>query len=63
MTVIKDIKAVKDYAQSGYASAAAAIRPWVVYVDRKKLVDKSGRVRRFSTEQAAMAAARRSLAS
>lgn len=56
------IKAVKDYAVSGYAHAHAAIKPWTVYVDRKRLVDKGGRPRRFSTERAAMAAARRSLA-
>ena len=55
------IKAVKDYAVSGYAHAHVAIKPWVVHVDRKQLVDKSGRPRRFSTEAAAMAAARRSI--
>jgi hypothetical protein len=58
-TVMTEIKAVKDYARSGYASAAAAIKPWTVFVDRKKLVDKTGRVRRFTTERAAVAAARR----
>lgn len=51
-------KAVKDYAQRGYASVAAVIKPWTVYIDRKQLVDKSGRPRRFSTERAAMVAAR-----
>ena len=55
------IKAVKDYAQRGYASAASVIKPWTVYVDRKQLIDKSGRPRRFSTEAAAMVAARRSI--
>lgn len=55
------IKAVKDYACRGYASVAAVIKPWTVYVDRKQLVDKSGRPRRFSTESAAMAAASRSI--
>jgi hypothetical protein len=53
------IKAVKDYAVSGYAHAHVAIKPWVVYVDGKRLVDKSERPRRFSTESAAIAAARR----
>lgn len=56
------IKAVKDYAVSGYAHVFVAIKPWTVYVDRKKLVDKAGRARRFSTERAALAAARRSFA-
>lgn len=55
------IKTIKDYAQRGYASAAAVIKPWTVYVDKKMLVDKSGRPRRFSTEAAATAAARRSI--
>jgi len=55
------IKAVKDYAVSGYAHAHVAIKPWKVYVDRVILVDKGGRPRRFSTERAAMAAARRSI--
>ena len=55
------IKAVRDYAQRGYASAAAAIKPWIVYVGRDQLVDKSGRPRRFSTERAAIAAARRAI--
>ena len=55
------IKALKDYAQRGYASAASVIKPWTIYVDRKRLLDKNGRPRRFSTEAAAMAAARRSI--
>ena len=55
------INAVKDYARRGYASAAAVIKPWTVYVDRKQLIDKSGRPRRFATEAAAMVAARRSI--
>lgn len=54
------IKAVKDPAVSGYAHAHVVMKPWKVYVDRKRLVDKNGRPRRFSTEGAAMAAARRS---
>jgi hypothetical protein len=58
----REIKAVKDYAVSGYAHAHVTIKPWVAYVDRKRLVDKGGRPRRFSTERAAMAAARRSIA-
>lgn len=55
------IHAAKDYAFRGYASATAVIKPWIVYVDRKRLVDKSGRPRRFSTEAAARSAARRSI--
>lgn len=58
----REIKAVKDYAVSGYAHAHVVIKPWVVYVGRAQLVDKSGRPRRFATERAAMAAARRSIA-
>lgn len=54
------IKAVKDPAIRGYASAGAVIKPWVVRVDGKPLVDKWKRPRRFSTEAAAIAAARRS---
>ena len=61
MTAEPVIKAVKDYAHRGYSSAAAAIKPWTIYVDRKQLVDKSGRPRRFSTEAAATSAARRSI--
>jgi hypothetical protein len=56
------IKAVRDPAVSGYAHAFVLMKPWMVYVDRKQLVDKSGRPRRFSTEAAALAAARRSIA-
>ena len=55
------IKVVKDAARSGYSSVAAVIKPWTIYIDRKQLVDKSGRPRRFSTEAAAMTAARRSI--
>jgi len=55
------IKAVKDPAVSGYAHAFVVMKPWTIYIDRKQLVDKSGRPRRFSTERAAMAAARRSI--
>jgi len=56
------IKAVRDPAVSGYAHAFVLMKPWTVYVNRKQLVDKSGRPRRFSTEHAALAAARRSIA-
>lgn len=62
MTREREIKAIKDPAVSGYAHAFVAIKPWTVFVDRKKLVDRRGRPRRFSTERAAMAAARRSIA-
>lgn len=55
------IKAIKDAAVSGYAHAYVVMKPWKVYVDRKLLQDKGGRPRRFSTEHAAMAAARRSI--
>lgn len=55
------IKATRDYAQRGYASAASVIKPWVVYVYGRRLMDKSGRPRRFSTEAAATAAAKRSI--
>lgn len=54
------IKAVKDPAISGYAHAFVVIKPWTVFVDHRQLVDKSGRPRRFATEHAAIAAARRS---
>ena len=53
------IKAVRDPAVSGYSHAFVLVKPWTVYVDRKQLVDKSGRPRRFSTQAAALAAARR----
>jgi len=56
------IKAIRDNAVRGYASAFAPIRPWTAYVDGKRLVDKGGRPRRFSTEKAALSAARRSIA-
>jgi hypothetical protein len=53
------IKTVKDPAVSGYAHAFVVIKPWTVFVDGVRLIDKRGRVRRFSTEDAAIAAARR----
>ncbi len=56
------IKVVKDPAVSGYAHAYVVTKPWMIYVDGKQLMDKGGRPRRFSTEAAAMAAARRSIA-
>lgn len=56
------IKAVEDPAISGYAHAFVATKPWVVYVNGKRLMDKGKRPRRFSTEKAALAAARRSIA-
>jgi hypothetical protein len=55
------IKAVKDPAIRGYASAGAVIKPWAVRVDGRPLVDKWKRPRRFATEAAAIAAARRSV--
>ena len=57
----RTIKVVKDPAASGYAHAFVLMKPWTVYIDRKQLVDKSGRPRRFATERAATAAARRSI--
>jgi len=57
-----EIKVVKDPAVSGYAHAYVLVKPWTVFVDRQQLLDKSGGPRRFSTERAAMAAARRSIA-
>jgi hypothetical protein len=54
------IKAVKDPAISGYAHAGVVTRPWMVRVDGRPLVDKWKRPRRFATEAAAVAAARRS---
>ena len=57
----RQIEAARVPAVSGYAHAFVATKPWTIYVDRKQLVDKSGRPRRFSTEVAAMAAARRSI--
>jgi hypothetical protein len=56
------IKTVKDAAVSGYAHAYVITRPWKVIVDGKWLVDKTGRPRRFSNEQAAIAAAKRATA-
>jgi len=53
------IKTVKDPAVSGYAHAFVRIKPWTVLIDGSRLTDKRGRVRRFSTEDAAIAAARR----
>ena len=55
-----EIEAVKEAAVSGYAHAHVAIKPWTVFIDGKRLVDKSNRPRRFSTERAAIAAAKRS---
>jgi hypothetical protein len=57
---IKIIKIIKDYTRSGYASAAAVIKPWIAYVDRTSLEDR--RPGRFSTAASAMAAARRTFA-
>ena len=56
---VPEIKAVKDPAISGYAHAFVVTRPWTVFIDGKRLVDRGGRPRRFSTESAALAAARR----
>jgi hypothetical protein len=53
-----EIKAVKDPAVAGYAHAFVAVRPWTVYVGTERLVDRRGAPRRFSTEDAALAAAR-----
>ncbi len=51
------VRAVEDAAVSGYAHAYVAIKPWKAYVDGHLLVDKWKRPRRFSTEEAAIAAA------
>lgn len=56
---VHEIRAVKDPAVAGYAHAFVATRPWTVYVGGDCLVDKRGSPRRFSTEAAAIAAARR----
>lgn len=56
-----EIKVIKDPAVSGYAHAFVVIKPWTAFIDRQQLLDKSGRPRRFSTERAALAAARRSI--
>lgn len=53
------IEVVKDNAVSGYSRADAVMKPYVALVDGKKLVDKKGRVRRFSTKLAANEAAAR----
>lgn len=53
------IKVVTDYATRGYASAAARIKPFIVLVDGRKLLDKKERVRRFSTAAAARRAGER----
>jgi hypothetical protein len=62
VTKEREIRAVMDPAVAGYAHASVAIKPWKVFVDRQPLLDKGGRPRRFSTERAAMASARRSIA-
>jgi len=62
VTKEREIKAVKDPAVAGYAHAHVAVKPWTVYVEGTRLVDKGGRPRRFSTESAAVAAAQRSIA-
>lgn len=49
----------KDPAMAGYAHGNVLIRPWIATVDGKDLVDSRGRVRRFSTPSAALAASRR----
>lgn len=54
----RDIRAVKDPAIAGYAHAFVAVRPWTVYIGDDRLIDKSGRPRRFSTEDAALTAAK-----
>jgi hypothetical protein len=54
------IKTIKDPAVSGYAHAGVVIKPWIAYVGGTRLVDRRGAVRRFATEGAALAAARRS---
>lgn len=61
MTKEREIKAVKNHVVSGYAHAHVAIKPWKVFVDRRPLLDKGGRPRRFSTERSALAVARRSI--
>ena len=55
------IETLKVPVVSGYGSAATIIRPWVVFVDGKQLVDSRGHARRFSNETAVIAAAKRSL--
>lgn len=55
----RQIKAVKDAVTSGYAHAFVVTRPWVAIVEGKKLMNRRGGVRRFTTEAAAIAAARR----
>lgn len=59
-TDTRGIETVKDPAVRGYASVGVVIKPWIAYVDGKKLVDRRGNVRRFSTERAARSAAQRS---
>ena len=58
-----EIRAVKDPATSGYAHAFVVMRPWTVFVGDRKLVDRRRRARRFATEVAALAAAKRAVAS
>lgn len=58
--LLPEIGAVKDPVVRGYA-CACDVRPWKVHVDGVPLLDKRGRPRRFTTERAAIAAARRSI--
>lgn len=55
----RPIKAVKSPAHGGYASAAVLLKPWLAYAYGRPLLDKNGRPRRFATEAAALAAARK----
>lgn len=55
----RKIEVKHDPVVSGYGSAAAIVRPWFVLVDGKPLADAQGRMRRFSSEGAARAAANR----
>lgn len=54
---MSEIKVGKVPAVSGYGSAAALMKPYIVYVDGKRLDDSRGRPRRFSSELLAREAA------
>ena len=55
----REIKTVRKPVVAGYAHAGVVIRPWTAYVDGRRLENRRGVVRRFATEEAALAAAQR----
>ena len=59
MTSKSHVSAVRDPAIAGYAHAFVQTRPWVACVGDDRLTDGRGRVRRFASEAAAIAAGAR----